>query len=556
MNYRHAVRISAVLVIAGLLSGCAALTVSVDVYKGPLANHEHVLTEQTAVMAIGAKPLLKQLRCELLRSGPEGNADAAGDQKGNRVQWDSDCGVDLKKVPWERKEQAKRVEAVSTLYEDQLDNVPGLQKYFSVAYMKQEEFERALNTLRGQRKEEEKLWERVKPRRENESAQVRQLFQYFSIESEKQQDVKAKRNKLIDDVKNFMVIPENDDYRRVRNLLHSYVQLDRLILPLVYEGTLPSPPPYDGQTTTAYALLAQEEVQRHLTRILFASEDSDRAKAFMNHLAIIASSFLDTRQALRDLWIESIQFLGFLNDPPTSDNDPQWLEDIEAGMPGLTLALAPFIAALTDVQDIAVTICLRDSAATECSSGGPGSSPHENDISTLRGYLVDQSRPEVWTICPRGGGCDFKTDWDRSRLREARQALEFAIIARPKEMLDLLLRSDEIFRRIPYTEFEQRLPANDDASVQLEIGRIGYALFQQNTEYKQGDYRWEYYCQEDIGKSMKAACQKTRDFGIAEIRRRGLTTLQGNSATEHHEGRGKPAGSVLVGEGFPKGLTP
>ncbi len=44
------------------LTGCAALTVDVDVYKGPLANHEEVQTEQLTVMAIGAKPILIQLR--------------------------------------------------------------------------------------------------------------------------------------------------------------------------------------------------------------------------------------------------------------------------------------------------------------------------------------------------------------------------------------------------------------------------------------------------------------------------------------------------------------
>ncbi len=45
--------------------GCAVLTVDVDVYKGSLANHEDVQIEQMAVMAIGAKPLLIQVRDEL-----------------------------------------------------------------------------------------------------------------------------------------------------------------------------------------------------------------------------------------------------------------------------------------------------------------------------------------------------------------------------------------------------------------------------------------------------------------------------------------------------------
>ena len=42
------------------LAGCAVLNIDVDVYKGPLSNHERVQTEQMAAMAMGAKPILAQ----------------------------------------------------------------------------------------------------------------------------------------------------------------------------------------------------------------------------------------------------------------------------------------------------------------------------------------------------------------------------------------------------------------------------------------------------------------------------------------------------------------
>jgi len=51
--------------VLGLLTGCASLTVDVDVYKGPLANHPDVQLEQTAVMAIGARPILERLKSQL-----------------------------------------------------------------------------------------------------------------------------------------------------------------------------------------------------------------------------------------------------------------------------------------------------------------------------------------------------------------------------------------------------------------------------------------------------------------------------------------------------------
>ncbi|MGB1008064.1 MAG: hypothetical protein ACPGVX_12870, partial [Thalassobaculaceae bacterium] len=54
------------------LSGCAVATVDVDVYKGPLANHDDVQVEQMAVMATSAKPILLRLR-EVV--APEGAYD-------------------------------------------------------------------------------------------------------------------------------------------------------------------------------------------------------------------------------------------------------------------------------------------------------------------------------------------------------------------------------------------------------------------------------------------------------------------------------------------------
>jgi hypothetical protein len=61
-------KIPILLLTAGLMlgmTGCAALTVDVDVYKGPLANHIDVKIEQTTAMTIAAKPLLVQLRNRL-----------------------------------------------------------------------------------------------------------------------------------------------------------------------------------------------------------------------------------------------------------------------------------------------------------------------------------------------------------------------------------------------------------------------------------------------------------------------------------------------------------
>jgi hypothetical protein len=56
---------------AAMLAGCAVLTVDVDVYKGPLANHEESQVQQLAALVSGAKPLLHQLEQQLRAAGTE-----------------------------------------------------------------------------------------------------------------------------------------------------------------------------------------------------------------------------------------------------------------------------------------------------------------------------------------------------------------------------------------------------------------------------------------------------------------------------------------------------
>jgi hypothetical protein len=68
---------------AGLVvAGCAVLTVDVDVYKGALSNHERVQTEQVAAMAMGAKPLLAELRTQLERRACLGRLQALEERRG------------------------------------------------------------------------------------------------------------------------------------------------------------------------------------------------------------------------------------------------------------------------------------------------------------------------------------------------------------------------------------------------------------------------------------------------------------------------------------------
>ena len=113
--------------ITALFAGCAVLTVDVDVYKGPLANHEDVQTEQMAAMAIGAKPLLVELRDTLEARGPKGtSSEDASDfrDKAKTEGWYKPAYIGLapgKSMSRFRNQNADRVNEILSLYEDRGD---------------------------------------------------------------------------------------------------------------------------------------------------------------------------------------------------------------------------------------------------------------------------------------------------------------------------------------------------------------------------------------------------------------------------------------------------
>ena len=98
------------------LIGCAVMTVDVDVYKGPLANHEDVQIEQMAVMAIGAKPLLIQLRDHL--EWQEKGVSVVESKRSKK--WYVDGYIPRSKYKTWSREDAHRVNIILSLYEDKI----------------------------------------------------------------------------------------------------------------------------------------------------------------------------------------------------------------------------------------------------------------------------------------------------------------------------------------------------------------------------------------------------------------------------------------------------
>ena len=417
MDSSFRLRVFATLAFAGLLSGCAVLTVDVDVYKGPLANHEHVLTEQTAVMAIGAKPLLEHL-CNELKGGSENTIQPNGGcENTTRTNQGSENTIN--------QAQAMRVEAVLELYDDLFGNSPRLREYADRADRHLEASQTAITLVAqkivAQKNKDLQVWEAVKKGVKGE----------FHGCLQNTGEPKTKHCRFIDAVKTFFV-PKDDSFRRARHLVDSYLRYTRNAVTKENKTFLPD----DGPTTAAYAFLAQNATA--LSGTLFQdNEASDLAQKFVVRLTEIADSFAAARHAMMDLWVDSLKFMNFVNDPKA---------DMQKGnskaRARMTLALATLIAELTDVKDLAVAIYLSEK----------GGSKESESISRLREILNSRSSPDegLWAICykkPRDN-CDPRTDWGKNRKSRARAALDSAIVAKPRKMVYLLLEVDDFFRNI------------------------------------------------------------------------------------------------------------
>ncbi len=125
LTYRAARTTAVAAAMGAALYGCAVMTIDVDVYKGPLANHKDVQTEQIAVMAVGARPLLERLKsnlCEKVRSDggfTNSNAEICRDQYGRiaaiPVSFTENTSVRAKK---DSEHLLENVEATLSLYSD------------------------------------------------------------------------------------------------------------------------------------------------------------------------------------------------------------------------------------------------------------------------------------------------------------------------------------------------------------------------------------------------------------------------------------------------------
>lgn len=159
-----------------LFVGCAVLTVDVDVYKGPLANHKDVQVEQMAAMAIGAKPLLVELRDALEGKDPNykeelrDSRDAAGFRKKAKKEcWYKPAYIGP--APDETRsrfinQNADRVNEILSLYEDRGDEQYSI--FVGRARQALKDYKTAYEILAPESMEADKqLWKKIGPKKDS-----------------------------------------------------------------------------------------------------------------------------------------------------------------------------------------------------------------------------------------------------------------------------------------------------------------------------------------------------------------------------------------------------
>ena len=304
ISSRFVPRLTVIAVIATALAGCAITKIDVDVYKGPLANHEEVQIEQMAVMAIGARPILMQLRDRLEENKRKEDTRTAF---GNGYET---CIKEKNGSAKFKSDDARRVNAILCLYEDRSSG--DLQS-------------RAQEALRAYRK----AWRNFQGENRDWKAFTDAMYPGLIAKSK---DSKPKSLPEGHHLKAACSEKEQECYSAVLELSKAYGELlgkavpssssvraiweaNDEIVKLVSQKNIEHRPMIDftegykkGNATEkkfkgsnwAYSSLSNKELVEKHADLLF-EEESDKKNEFVATVTSIAKSFRLARSALRDL---------------------------------------------------------------------------------------------------------------------------------------------------------------------------------------------------------------------------------------------------------------
>ncbi|MEK9628937.1 MAG: hypothetical protein VW455_07930, partial [Nitrospinota bacterium] len=315
INYRNLIKYSFALALAILISGCAALTLDVDVYKGSLVNDEAILTEQTAVMATGAKPLLIKLRDKLERSELENYKEVCYQR--THTNPDKDLIEQFEytlHIPGHGatekgynfcSEEAKTINDILSLYDDKQIIDPQFDGLIQKTWRLLSDLDKAgaiLEPNSEQQHKDKKIWEQLEKSLKEEIKETWKCQEKNPSEEKKCSNIKDA--KLAYGYKLFLTATGKENNKKYIRPINGIFNED---YNNDFNETIKTEEELKNSTNYKFRYLAQTEpsnpnsvLKKNAERIF--KKDAEKAKTlFYFKTRQIAQSFLDIRNTLEEL---------------------------------------------------------------------------------------------------------------------------------------------------------------------------------------------------------------------------------------------------------------
>lgn len=408
------------------LTGCAVMQIDVDVYKGPLANHEDVQVQQMAALAVGAKPLLTQLR-DIIEWKDKASRTAERQKDGYSPGYMNSDRF--------KKDQAARVNAVLSLYEDKVDE-PLLELALNKIQLSKNKYFAANKILSPDIEGDKNTWEKIV------SGFLNAEFQDLDTQFQNQEHQFWRRRQNCEN--KIRYLKDKGDSKKLAALAHEFRRMlyptagnDRWrevsciaeignLLSLKVGQYDPSTEPFKIYIPTngRFSDLADRETVGRYRKRLFKDPDGDQAKLFEDRVVAIAGSFLNGRSALRELWIELNDMLILINTEGT--NGDRLVQIPSARRHAITSVLADNIALLVQHRRLAFAMAPKQPA----------------EIVELKKTLASAAPPKFWEI---GKGRKRVADWGRASYEIGDRIVARAIRYDPVRVAQLFLATDAAF---------------------------------------------------------------------------------------------------------------
>ncbi len=334
-------RFSLCLIVIAALTGCAVTKIDVDVYKGPLANHEEVQLEQMAVMAIGARPVLMRLRDRLEEAArqetisfgrQEPLRSVLDERYGRCIQEDEDTEKkEMEKAEKKRpirfeSDDARRVNAILCLYENRPPEYIGwLERRARKAVW---QYRKAWRNFQGDNRDWKAFKDAMYPGLipESPGSTPSSLPDGHPLEATCSKPKKKKKcystiDELIEAYGQLWARegPERHAAKKIQNAHKEIFDLSPWAAPNHRLHSLMKS--FTGKhrgSNWAYGLLSNDKLVQAHADLLFEAE-SNTKREFVHIATSIAQSFLSARSALRDLLRINLDILDAFG--PRSDSE-------------------------------------------------------------------------------------------------------------------------------------------------------------------------------------------------------------------------------------------